>query len=73
MTIKYTLTTVNTRVLHNYGDRHAASISAAISHATQLLGYVSCVTVKSKQSERLLSESWAAWATKHMTFRGRSF
>ena len=39
MTIKDTLTTVNTRVLHNYGDRHAASISAAISHATQLLGY----------------------------------
>ena len=39
MTIKYTLTTVNTRVLHNYRDRHVASISAAISHATQLLGY----------------------------------
>ena len=39
MTIKYSLTTVDTCVLHNYGDRHAASISAAISHATQLLGY----------------------------------
>ena len=37
------------------------------------LAMVSYVTVKSKKSERLLSESWAAWATKHMTFRERSF
>ena len=38
----------------------AASITAAISHATQLLGYgmpASCVTVKSKQSGRVLGES----------------
>ena len=45
---------------------HAASISAAISHATQLLGYGK---LRDRQSEMLLSESWAVWATKHMTFR----
>ena len=57
----------------------AASISAACYfHAIfpmqpNYLAMASCVTVKSKQSGRVLGESWAVWATKHMTFHGRIF
>ena len=55
----------------------AASISAAISHATQLLGYGKLRDRDSQEQAvregTKLSESWAAWATKHMTFHGQSF
>ena len=39
VTSKYPLTTVDMRVLHMAIEMAAVSISAAISHATQLLGY----------------------------------
>ena len=77
MTSKYPLTTVDMRILVIMAIEMAtASISAAISmlfHMQPNLAMASCVTVKSKQSERVLGESWAVWATKHMTFHGRSF
>ena len=77
VTSKYPLTTVDMRVLHMVIKMAAASISAAISMLFPMqpnyLAMASCVTVKSKQSGRVLGESWAAWATKHMTFHRRSF